>query len=200
MGSVVSALTGTAGGSGPAAGVGFQAQAADLQTPTTDKQADRAYNEVQGQLQYQQDFSQAVAAQNGLGNQSQVYNQLQGVVNGTGPNPAQAQLANATGANTANQAALMASQRGASQNAGLIARQAAMQGAANQQNSAGQAAALQANQSLNAMSGAGQMATNQANQQANATNAVSRLLRMRNKTYSQVLRLRIVHESVRPQV
>lgn len=143
----------------------------NILAPSTVDQANKAYDTAQGGLAQQQNFVNATQAQNGLGNQSNVYNQLQGVVNGTGPNPAQAQLAQATGANTANQAALMAGQRGSNANAGLIARQAAMQGGANQQNAAGQAATLQANQSLNALSAAGNMATQQAGQQAAATNA-----------------------------
>ncbi|CAM6004768.1 unnamed protein product [Sphagnum balticum] len=144
---------------------------ANIQTPTTSDQANQAYNANQNALQQQQQFLQAVQAQNGLGNQSAVYNQLQGIANGTGPNPAAAQLAQATSANTANQAALMAGQRGSSQNVGLMARQAAQQGAANQQNAAGQAATMQANQSLNALSQMGGLATSQANQLAQATSA-----------------------------
>lgn len=110
--------------------------------------------------------------QGGIQNQSDVFNQLQGVASGNGPNPAQAMLANATGANTANQAALMAGQRGAGANAGLIARQAGMQGAANQQNAAGQGAAMQAQQSLNALGQLGGIANQQANQQIGQTNQV----------------------------
>jgi len=53
----------------------------------------------------------------------------------------------------------------------MIQRNAANQGANIQQQSAGQAATLQANQSLNALNSMGQLATNQANQQANATSA-----------------------------
>lgn len=112
-----------------------------------------------GALGQQQSFTNALSGSQGIQNQQNVYNQqqqlsnqLQGVANGTGPNPATAQLAQATSANTANQAALMAGQRGSGANAGLIARQAAQQGAANQQNAAGQAATLQAQQSLGAMS------------------------------------------------
>jgi hypothetical protein len=159
----IGGLLGTAGG---ASGTGF-----NVSNPTNAGQISSAYTGTQNALTQQQQFLAATQAQNGLANQTQNYNQLQGVVNGTGPNPAQAQLAQATGANTANQAALMAGQRGASQNVGLIARQAAQQGAANQQNSAGQAATLQANQSLNALSQAGTMANQQAAQQAAATGA-----------------------------
>jgi len=86
-----------------------------------------------------------------------VYNQQQSLAQallaqsqGQGPNPAQAMLANQTGQNAQAQAALMASQRGAGVNPALIARQAAMQGGAMQQQSTGQAAALQAQQQLQA--------------------------------------------------
>lgn len=87
--------------------------------------------------------------------QTDVYNQQQNLAQallnqsqGGGPNPAQAQLAQNTGANVAQQGALMASQRGASANPALLARQAAMQGSNIQQNSVGQAATLQAQQQL----------------------------------------------------
>lgn len=79
-----------------------------------------------------------------------------------------AALNNATGQNVANQAALMASQRGAGSNAGLLARQAAMQGANLQQQAAGQGAALQANQSLNALNQLGGLANQQVAQQGQA--------------------------------
>ena len=59
---------------------------------------------------------------------------------GGGPNLANQQLANSTGQNVGNTAALIAGQRGASQNTGLAARNAAMAGANIQQNAAGQAA------------------------------------------------------------
>lgn len=151
-------------------GANFRAQNAPLVNPVTGEQTTQAYNNAQTGLQQQQAFLQALQAQNGLGNQASVFNQLQGVANGTGPNPAAAQLAQATGNNTANQAALMAGQRGAGQNVGLIARQAAQQGGANQQNAAGQAASLQASQSLNAM---GQLSGIANQQVANQQNAVA---------------------------
>lgn len=146
---------------------------ANIQNPTTSKQAEDAYKSNQDALTQQQSFLQAVQAQNGLGNQTSVFNQLQGVANGTGSNPAQAMLNNATGANVANQAALMAGQRGAGANVGLIARQAAQQGAATQQQAAGQGAAMQAQQSLGALNSLGSMANTQAAQQAAATGAVT---------------------------
>lgn len=141
--------------------------------PFNAKNATDSASQAQDAIQQQQAFLNATQAQNGLGNQSSVYNQMQGVANGTGPNPAQAQLAQATGANTANQAALMAGQRGSSSNVGLMARQAAQQGGANQQQAAGQAATLQANQSLNALGQMGGLANTQAAQQAAATGALN---------------------------
>jgi hypothetical protein len=168
MGSI-GGLLGTAGGAG---GTGFAGpQQAAITNPVTGQQINQAYSGVQNAQTQQGNLLSALQAQNGLGNQSQVYNQLQGIVNGTGPNPAAAQLAQATSANTANQAALMAGQRGASQNVGLIARQAAQQGAANQQNAIGQMATTQAQQSLNALSQAGSMASGQVANQIGQTNA-----------------------------
>lgn len=119
----------------------------------------------------QQSLMQALQQQGGLQNQSQVYNQLQSVAAGGGPNPAQAMLNNATGQNVANQAALMASQRGAGQNIGLMARNAALQGGNIQQQAVGQGAAMQANQSLGALNAAGQMANTQAANQVGVTNS-----------------------------
>ncbi len=121
-------------------------------------------------MKQQQDLLAALQGQGGVQNQSQVYNQMQQVAAGQGPNPAQAQLAQATGQNVANQAALMAGQRGASSNAGLTARQAAQQGANTQQQAAGQGATLQAQQSLNAIGQSGQMANTMAAQQQQQTN------------------------------
>lgn len=122
-------------------------------------------------MQQQQFLLEALRGQNGLQNQSNVYNQLQGVVAGQGPNPAQAMLNQSTGANVANQAALMAGQRGASANPALMARQAAMQGANIQQQAAGQGASMQAQQSLGALGQAGQMAGTMAANQIGQTNA-----------------------------
>jgi len=167
----IGSMLGLAGG---AAGTGFATpQGANLQTPVTTDQANAANQASQNALAQQQAFLQQVQAQNGLGNQTNVFNQLANVAAGKGPNPAQAQLAQATGANVANQATLMAGQRGSNANVGLIARQAAQQGAQTQQQAAGQAASLQAQQSLNALQGMGALANQQAAQQAAATGAVT---------------------------
>jgi len=138
-------------------------------TDQTQGRVDQTYGQTQDALAKQAQFANALAGANGIGNQSSVFNQLQNVAAGQGPNPAQAMLAQATGANTANQAALMAGQRGASANPALIARQAAMQGAANQQGAAGQAATMQANQSLGALNQMGGIAGQQVAAQGAAT-------------------------------
>jgi len=182
MSAIVGALTNTN------SGAGFQAQSAPVINPATTQQAQDQYNTSTNALSQQQAFLQSLLGQNGLGNQSQVFNALTGVANGTGPNPAQAQLAQATGANVANTASLLAGQRGSSANVGLAARQAAQQGAATQQNAAGQAATLQANQSLNALNQQAGIANTQAtnalqgvqgysnaaqNEQSNILNAIT---------------------------
>lgn len=163
-------------------GMGWEANTTPLMDLTNAGQLETAYNQSQQGIGQQQEFLKALQAQGGIGNQSNVFNQqqaladqLQGVANGTGPNPAQAMLAQATGANVANQAALMAGQRGASNNVGMIARQAGMQGGNLQQQAAGQGATMQANQSLNALgalqgqqANMANLATTQVGQQAGA--------------------------------
>ncbi len=139
-------------------GAGFQANQGPLTPniePADATQYNSLFNQGQGNLNQQQALVTALQGQNGVANQSNVFaqqqalaNQLQQQAAGGGPNPAQAQLAQNTAANTQNQAALMASGRGASANAGLLARNAAEQGASNQQQAAGQAATLQAQQQL----------------------------------------------------
>ena len=140
--SAVSGLLGTAGGTN---GTGF-----NVQTPVSNQQVQNALTTGTQALQQQQGLAQQYtpAGQQALASQQQLLAQLSQEAQGQGPNPALNQLAQATGANTSNQAALMAGQRGASQNAGLIARQAAQQGAQNQQQAAGQAATLSAQQQL----------------------------------------------------
>lgn len=178
MGGIGSAVGDLFGGAENNAG--FTAKAAPIANPVTKAQLDTGYNTAQTALTGQQDLATALAAQNGMQNQSNVFGQQQNLANalqmqaqGQGPNPAQAQLAQNTAANTANQAALMAGQRGAGANAGLIARQAAMQGGANQQAAVGQQATLQAQQQLAAQQQLGQQ---QASMQGVAGNQVANQL------------------------
>lgn len=136
-----------------------------IQTPTSSQQATDLFNQQQMDVTQQQKFVNALMGQNAIGNQQNVFNQLQGVANGQGPNPAQALLNQATGQNVQNQAALAASQRGVGANAGLLARQAAQEGGNLQQQAVGQGAALQAQQSLGALGQLGGLAGQQVAQQ-----------------------------------
>jgi hypothetical protein len=173
----MSAIGGMLGLNGGAGGTGFSGpEQAGLIEGVNAGQAKTSYDQQQALLN-------ALQGQNGIQNQSNVYNQLQGVANGTGPNPAQAMLNNATGQNIAAQNALMAGQRGASTNVGLMARQAGQLGGNIQQQAVGQGAQMQANQALNAIGAMGNIANNQvANQigvtgaqQANVLNAIAQL-------------------------
>lgn len=183
------AIGGLFGASGGANGTGYGAPAAaDLQRSTG--QTEQSYTQNQDALAQQQRLLNAIQAQGGLQNQSNVYGrmgalgatndalygQLQGIAAGQGPNPAQAMLNQKTGENVANQAALMAGQRGAGANVGLMARQAAQQGAGLQQQAVGQGATMQANQSLNALgqsAGVLGQGANIAGQQAGLANTMA---------------------------
>lgn len=154
----------------------FSAAAAPVQAGTNQAQLNAAYTNTQGALAQQQQLANQTAGQGGFGNQSDVFNQQQALANqlqqqslGGGPNPALAQLNQTTGQNIANQGALIAGQRGASSNVGLIARQAAQQGAATQEQAAGQAATMRAQQQLAAEQ---QLGAQQAQLQGVAANQI----------------------------
>lgn len=123
----------------------------------------------------QQSFLNALGMNGGLNaGQHNILAQQQGLSNqygqmalGQGPNPAQAQLAQNTGQNISQQAAMMASARGSQSNPGLIASQAAQVGGGIQQQSVGQAATLGAQQQIAAM----QAQQGQQAQMANLTTA-----------------------------
>lgn len=134
----------------------------------------------------QQGFINALQAQNGLANQNNVFQQqndlagqLQSQAMGNGPNPALAQLGMTTNQNMAQQAAAMGSQRGVGGNPALLGRHIAEQGAATQQQAAGQAAVMRANQQLAAqqalMQQQGNMAGVAGQQVGNYGNAVNSL-------------------------
>lgn len=164
----MSFISGLFGGNGSS----FQAQGANLVNPTSG-QAQGAIDQSGNAINQQQALAAALASQNGIQNQSNVYNQLGQVASGQGPNPAAAMLSQATASNIAQQTAAQAGQRGASQNAGLIARDAAQQGGALQQNAAGQAATMQANQSLGALGQQAAIAGQQVGNQIGAQGALT---------------------------
>lgn len=103
---------------------------------------------AQGNLDQQNQFLNALYNQNTFGGLGNLQDMLMKQAQGQGPNPAQAMLNQATAQNSAQQAALMGSQRGVAQNPALLARSAADQGAKIQQQAAGQAATLGAEQQL----------------------------------------------------
>lgn len=144
-----------------------------ITNPVTMDQIGTAYDTSQNALAQQQSFLQALQAQNGIGNQNASYQAYAGLANGTGPNPALAQLNQTTAANVSNQAALMAGQRGTSQNSGLLARQAAMSGQNIQQQAVGQAATMAAQQQLSGIAGMAGIANTQVANQAGATTGLN---------------------------
>lgn len=170
MGQVVSTVGGLLG-IGPNNNQ-FQATNANIVAPTTAGDVNNATTTANNGLATQSNLATAILNQNGTGNQNQVFNALTGVASGTGPNPAQTMLNTATGQNVANTAALMAGQRGAGANVGLLARQAGQQGAATQENAVGQGATMEANQQLNALNSQAGIANNEV---TNATGAVQGL-------------------------
>lgn len=179
-------IGGLIGLSGGAAGTGFAAPTGvPLEKVANQGQADQLYGQTQDRMAQQQQLLSALQGAGGIQNQQAAFQGLQGtagqyqqLASGQGPSPAQRQLAQNTAENVSQQGALMAGQRGASQNVGLMARQAAMQGANTQQQSAGQAATLGAQQQLAGLSGLsatqqamGNVAGNQVANQIGQTNA-----------------------------
>lgn len=149
--------------------------AAPIQAGTNVGQLQTGYEGAQGAIQQQQGLAtqfaplgpEAVQTEQGL------TGQLQGIASGQGPNPAQAALAENTRRNIATQAALAANQRGANTNVGLIARQAAQQGADTQQQAVGEAATMQAQQQIAAQQQLQNLAAQEAGQQVGAVQGVS---------------------------
>lgn len=154
---------------------GFQAGGANLQAGTNNNQLNNAYQGVQGGLNQVQDLANTLVPSANLGvqNQDLVQQSLVNQLNGVGPNPAQAALNQNTMNNVNQQAALMAGQRGAGANAGLIAREAAQQGAQTQQQAVGQQANLQAQQQIAAQQGLGNLASQQIGQAGTGVQAVN---------------------------
>lgn len=146
---------------GGSSGMGWQPERA-----ASPEQAQQLYQQQQQKLAQQQAFTQALMAQTpgAIGAQQQILGQLQQQAQGLGPSVARRQLAETTGQNVAQTAALMAGQRGAGANAGLIARQAASAGMGAQQQAAGQAATLRAQEQLAAQQAAAGLAGRQIGQ------------------------------------
>jgi hypothetical protein len=126
-------------------GAGFQAERS-----ASPEQAQQLYNQQQENLMQQRMFTQALANQGpgAIAAQGELLKQMQAQAAGTGPSVAQRQLAQTTGQNVAQQAALLAGQRGASANVGLAGRQIGQAGTQAQQQAAGQSATLRAQEQL----------------------------------------------------
>ena len=182
-------------------GANWTAQQANVLNPFTTPQTQQATQGAQSAIGSQQALMQALANQGGIQNQSNILGQQQGLANmlgaqalGAGPNPAMAQLAQTTGQNIAAQNALMAGQRGAGANVGLMAREAAQQGAGIQQQAVGQAATMRAQQQLAAeqalQNQQAQMAgltSQQVGQQMAATGGLGQLTQTQQQTLLQAL-------------
>ena len=144
----------------------FSAGAANVQAGTNQDQLSNAYSGAQNAIGQQQDIANTMMPQAGqaVAQQAGLANAYTNQMNGLGPNVAQNELNQATGQNVAQQASLMAGQRGAGANAGLMARENAQQGAATQQQAVGQAATLGAQQQIAAEQNLANLSATQANQ------------------------------------
>jgi prepilin-type processing-associated H-X9-DG protein len=157
IGSVVPVL-GTAAGAALGAITGAGPQLASFLTPQSQYQANLApttnydysnsINAGASTALNPTAVNQAIGAEQGIAGQ---YGNIASGNYGPTGNPALTQLAQTTGTNVANTAALQAGQRGSAANVGLAARQIGQTGAATQQNAVGQAATQTANQSLGAL-------------------------------------------------
>lgn len=169
--------TGILGTIGGALGLNnnFQASGANINQGTNAGQLNAAYSGAQTGLQGQTELANQLTPQvpGAVSNQQAVAAQELAMSRGEGPNPAQAELNQATGQNVENQAALMAGQRGAGANAGLMARNIANQGAKTQQQAAGQAATLEAQQQIAAQERLANLSNQQINQTGQAVQAVN---------------------------
>jgi hypothetical protein len=148
----------------------YQAGAANITPGTNVGQLNTAYQGAQTGLTNQNNLVNTLTPQaaTAVNNQNAVAQQQLGIMNGTGPNPAQAALNQNTAQNIAQQAALNASIRGAGSNAGLAALNNAQVGAAQQQTAVGQEATNAANQQIAAAQNLENLANNQVNQTGQA--------------------------------
>ena len=164
MGGLVSGVNHLLGGGSNNAG--FTATNANTTNYVDPSQIAAGLGQAGQALNGQSQFANSLApgGAQGLAAQSQLLAQLQQQAQGGGPNVALDQLNQTTSQNIEQQAAQMAGQRGAGANPALIAEQAARQGAAIQQNAAGQAATLQAQQQLAAQSALANLAGQQVGQ------------------------------------
>lgn len=158
----------TAGSVSPFSGVTneFQATGAPIQAGTNAGQLNTAYSGAQSGIGNQGTIvgQTAPGVAQGIGTEATLSNELANESAGVGPNPAQAALAEATRRNVATTGSQMAGARGASGNVGLMARQIGQQGAATQEQAAGEAATTEAQQQLAAENARANLAATQVGQ------------------------------------
>lgn len=167
--------TSTRGIGGISDALGLSAQGANIQSGTNAAQLNNAYGGANNAINAQVGLANTLQpqAETAAGNQNALAEQYLAMTKGQGPNPALNQLAQATGQNVNQQAALMAGQRGASGNVGLAARNIGQQGSNIQQNAAGQAATLQAEQQVAAQNNLANLANQQIGQTQGANIALN---------------------------
>ncbi len=155
--------------------LGLNAASANIQQGTNAAQLNNSYTGANNALNAQIGLTNTLTPQaaSAVNNQNAVAQQELAMTQGAGPNPALNQLAQATGTNVANQAALAAGQRGSNANAGLLARQGAQAGATQQEQAAGQAATLEAQQQIAAQNNLANLANQQIGQTQGATTALN---------------------------
>ena len=184
VGTQIGAIAGSGGASGlPGGGIAgalgltnnYQAQGAPITPGTSADQLSTAYTGAQSGLNQTQGVANTLTpgVSQGANTEATLAGQLNNEANGQGPNPAAAELNQATGQNVQQTAALLASQRGAGTNAGLIGANAARTGANTQQAAVGQAATLSAEQQLAAQQAAANLAATQVNQGQSAIQGVN---------------------------
>jgi hypothetical protein len=155
--------------------LGLNAQSANLTQGTSPAQLNAAYENSNNALNAQVGLTNTLTpqAQTGVNAQNQILGQELGIASGTGPNPALAQLAQTTGQNVNQEAALLAGQRGAGANPGLAARNIATAGTQAEQQAAGEGATLAAQQEIAAQNNAANLAGTEIGQTQNATTALN---------------------------
>lgn len=130
-------------------------------------QLGETYQQQQDALQKMMAFVAATqpGSAQGLAAQQALSQQLGAMGQGQGPSAATAMLQQQAGDIAAQQAALMGSQRGASQNVGLVGRQSAQAGMQAQQRAGSQAAILRQQEQLSALEQLRQLSGQQVEQQ-----------------------------------
>lgn len=167
--------TNTSGIGGISQALGLNAQGANINSGTNQAQLGTAYTGANNAINSQVGLTNTLnpQASTAVGNQNAVAQQEAQIAQGGGPNPAANQLAQATGQNVGQEAALLAGQRGASGNVGLAARNIGNQGANIQQNAAGQAATLESQQQIAAQQNLANLSNQQIAQAQGANTALN---------------------------